>query len=364
MGIALRGNLEDFGIADVFQLIGQQRKTGALEFKSKREKIQIRLDKGAVVSAAPVGSRQDSSLADMMVRCGHLTREQVNDLQRASDKSAQPIGRMAVTRGQLTDAEVEELEDLLTRETIFQVLRWTSGSFHFNAEEISHDRAVDALLGAEQILMDGMRMVDEWQSFADLVPSEATVFRRAPQAEAPRGDGYRHPEDARRVWALVDGRLPVRRIIDLSRLGTFDASRILAELHRNGAIQALDPGSVRRDPLTRRVQVERRAFGGWILAVIPMFLLLLLAGMSNRVSAPVRTVQGLSIARSPLETLRQDWEMRTLRNSLEVYRFREGQWPRNLQQLGDSMPELALASASPYYTVRRDDAAVLLAPER
>ncbi|MBW2372865.1 MAG: DUF4388 domain-containing protein, partial [Deltaproteobacteria bacterium] len=296
MSVALRGDLKDFGIGEVFQLIGQQRKTGVLEFKTKRDKIRIRLDEGAVVSAAPAGSRPDSSLADMMVRCGHLTREQVNDLQRASDKSAQPIGRMAVSRGQLTDVEVEELEDLLTRETIFQVLRWTSGSFHFNAEQISHGRAVDALLGAEQILMDGMRMVDEWQSFADLVPSEATVFRRAPQAEAPRDDGYRHPEDARRVWALVDGRLPVRRIVDLSRLGTFDASRILAELHRNGAIQALDPGSVRRDPLTRRIQVERRALRGWILAAIPMFLLVLLAGLSNQVTAPMQTVQGLPIA--------------------------------------------------------------------
>jgi hypothetical protein len=166
------------------------------------------------------------------------------------------------------------------------------------------------------------------------------------------------------VWALVDGRLPVRRIVDLSRLGTFDASRILAELHRNGAIQVLDPANVRRDPLTQRIRVERGAFRGWMFAVIPMFLLLLLAGLSNQVSAPVRAVQGIFMTRSPLETLRQDWEMRTLRNSLEAYRFREGQWPRSLQQLGDSMPELAPASTPPYYTVRHDDAAVLLAPER
>ncbi|HKK52381.1 MAG TPA: DUF4388 domain-containing protein, partial [Myxococcota bacterium] len=29
--VALHGNLRDFGIAEVFQLIGQQRKTGTLE---------------------------------------------------------------------------------------------------------------------------------------------------------------------------------------------------------------------------------------------------------------------------------------------------------------------------------------------
>ena len=30
VAVALRGNLKDFGIADVFQLIGQQRKTGPI----------------------------------------------------------------------------------------------------------------------------------------------------------------------------------------------------------------------------------------------------------------------------------------------------------------------------------------------
>ena len=57
MSVSLRGNLEDFGIGEIFQLIGQQRKTGILEFSSKRVQIRIRFDRGAVVSAAPVGPR-------------------------------------------------------------------------------------------------------------------------------------------------------------------------------------------------------------------------------------------------------------------------------------------------------------------
>ncbi len=44
MSVALRGNLQDFGIADIFQLIGQQRKTGILEFKDGQESVQLRFD--------------------------------------------------------------------------------------------------------------------------------------------------------------------------------------------------------------------------------------------------------------------------------------------------------------------------------
>ena len=54
MSVALRGNLRDFGIADVFQLIGQQRKTVVLEFTSDAGvRVQLRFDCGNVVSAAP-----------------------------------------------------------------------------------------------------------------------------------------------------------------------------------------------------------------------------------------------------------------------------------------------------------------------
>jgi hypothetical protein len=39
VSVALRGNLRDFGISEVFQLIGQQRKTGVLEIAGPDERV-------------------------------------------------------------------------------------------------------------------------------------------------------------------------------------------------------------------------------------------------------------------------------------------------------------------------------------
>ena len=90
--------------------------------------------------------------------------------------------------------------------------------------------------------MDGLRMVDEWQSFADLVPSEDTVFQRIGRFETYRdqlgGGMARHLDHAERVFYLIDGRLKVRRVIDLSLLGSFDAVRALAALHEAGVDRA------------------------------------------------------------------------------------------------------------------------------
>ena len=82
MSVALRGNLRDFGIADIFQLIGQQRKTGVLELTSDTgEGVQVRFDRGNVVSAAPVTQRAEQALGEMLVRCGRLTQSQLERLK-------------------------------------------------------------------------------------------------------------------------------------------------------------------------------------------------------------------------------------------------------------------------------------------
>jgi len=374
MSVALRGNLQDFGIADVFQLVGQQRKTGILEFTgTDGRRVQLRFDRGAVVSAAPADSRAHGSLGEMFVRCGFLTREQVDSLHAECEPSGQSLPRLAVARGWIDEEKLEQIEDLLTRETIFEVLRWSDGSFDFRSQQVFHRRAIETLLGAEQILMDGLRMVDEWQSFADLVPSEDMVFQRVGRFDTYRdqvsGEMARHLADAERVFYLVDGRLKVRRIIDLSLLGSFDAVRALASLHEAGVIAPLDTGSLQRPRRRVRPRVlPRTTARNWVATLVPLALLGLVGfAIHSRNAAPPRP--GVyPIPLSALELVRDDYATLRVSHALEAYRMSSGRWPERLAQLSEkgilAPDELASDQGRPYYYVGRAEGAVLLAPER
>jgi hypothetical protein len=374
MSVALRGNLEDFGIADVFQLVGQQRKTGILEFTgTDGRQVQLRFDHGAIVSAAPADSRAHGSLGEMFVRCGFLTRDQVDALHTECEPSGQSLPRLAVARGWIDEEKLEQIEDLLTRETIFEVLRWSDGSFDFRSQQVFHRRAIETLLGAEQILMDGLRMVDEWQSFADLVPSEDTVFQRVGRFETYRdqvsGEMTRHLAHAERVFYLIDGRLKVRRVIDLSLLGSFDAVRALAALHEAGAVAPLDSGSLQKLRRRARPKVLPRADArGWVATLVPLTLLALVAfAIHGRNAAPPQP--GVyPIPPSALDLVRDDYATLRVSHALEAYRFSGGHWPERLAQLSEhgilAPDELASDQGRPYYYVERAEGAVLLAPER
>jgi hypothetical protein len=372
VSVALRGNLKDFGIAEVFQLIGQQGKTGVLEVTSADTRVQLRFDGGRVVSATPVGVHDHAALGEMLVRCGLVTREQLEGVEPERASTGTPLPRLLFQAGIASVPEIEEIEDLLTRETIFQLLRWQGGSFHYSAQEVAHDREPGALLGAEQILMDGLRMVDEYRAFRSVVPSEDTVFQRSGPFERWRdgalGESSRRIAACERVYLLVDGRLPVRRVIDLSRLGSFEATRILADLARAGAIAPLPPEQLERTRRRRRVvappvsPVERGLAHG-----LPFALAGLLLGAALWTSRPDPQAAALAW-RAPLAEARASFALRRVRNALDAHRYAEGAPPARLEQLAREgflgRDALTPADGGSYYYAADARGAVLLAPER
>jgi hypothetical protein len=372
MAASLRGDLKDFGIADVFQLIGQQRKTGVLEFNDDGQQIQILFDEGAVVSAAPVGSWPEAAFGEMLMRCGLLSRDRVDELRRECGASARTLSGVVTARGWLGEAELREVEELLTRETIFSVLRWTAGSFDFTATEVEHNRSADSLLGAEQILMDGLRMVDEWQSFADLVPSEDTVFRRLlsfeQYGELCSGETPGQLANAERVFELIDGRLSVRRIIDLSMRGTFDSVRALAQLHRSNIIETVEIEKLAPSSDVDPEEIRQRPPLGKLAAIASLALLAVVTGLIQLRPGSGGPPGAFSIQRpAALELARIIHEKQRVRHALETYWFTHAGWPTNLAELANdgflSHRELASEDGHPYYFASRDNAAWLLAPD-
>ena len=367
MAVALHGNLKDFGIAEVFQLIGQQRKTGLLEIKGDGQKVQLAFDGGSVVWASPVGKSEFSVLGDRLVRCGLVTRARLDELVREGESSARPLPSLLISSGALCSEDLEQITDLLSRETIFEVMRWSGGSFHFSAQTIHHDVSPERLLAAEQILMDGLRMLDEWRTFADNVPSDDTIFRRTGGLEQVRGACRDRADHAERIFQLVDGRLSVRRIIDLARLGTFEGTRVLAELHQAGLIEALAAGASRRMRRsvrpTRSLAVRLRSL---LAAALPLALLAGLVGVGLR-DQPLRPEQaGAAIVRRPLEHASQSFELRRLRNAIGLERYLEGEWPADLSRLSVSLSDrnaLAPPAAPAYYYARRGEGVILLSPK-
>src|SRR5690349_23746825 len=89
--MALTGTLEDFGIAEILQLIGQQAKSGVLHLASRDDEIHILIADGCVVSAEYAGRKQKERLGAMLLRAELITRE---DLDRALATQSRTLRRL------------------------------------------------------------------------------------------------------------------------------------------------------------------------------------------------------------------------------------------------------------------------------
>ncbi len=375
MAVALNGNLQDFGIAEVFQLIGHQRKTGMLKVEHAGREACLAFDAGSVVWGAPAARNPDEVLGQRLIRCGFVTADALAVLHDQARSSGRPFRALLVSQGVISNVDLEAIDSLVTNDTIFDVLRWSEGSFNFTAQPIEHDRPAEKLLGAEQILMDGLRMVDEWQTFRSRVPPLDTIVERTGDVAAHREKVGREGESQaahfERIVQLIDGRMSLRRVIDLSRLGLFDATRAIADLADARLISAVERKNKVRKPEAgtgRGPGAAQHALRA-VAAAVPIALLAAVVLWIGQLgTGATERIEAFPIERHVLDDAHAMFEKRRIRHVLEAYRYRTGAWPDGLEELDGerwiAADAMAGDPAAAYYYARGESNIVLVARER
>jgi len=80
--MALKGTLKDFSLADIFQLIGIQKKTGVLTLKNDKEVVTVSFVEGNVVSADALHRRLEDRIGTVLVKSGRITEAQLQEALR------------------------------------------------------------------------------------------------------------------------------------------------------------------------------------------------------------------------------------------------------------------------------------------
>ena len=92
--MSLQGVLSDFGVADVFQLIAQQRKTGVLELERAGRSLEVHFVNGAVLRARPTEARPDGALASFLLRTGALSESALAEVVKQQEETLESLPRL------------------------------------------------------------------------------------------------------------------------------------------------------------------------------------------------------------------------------------------------------------------------------
>ena len=232
--IALRGRIQHVPIGDVLQLITQQRQTGVLEIEKRPSQsgrsVSICIKEGQVQLALGRVKEQEFRLGRFLLRESMIERE---DLERIiTNRGGQRglLGRQLVKLGYISMDELKGVLANQTSELIYESLRWRRGEFRF-VRFASRPEAEDANLSlpVANILMEGLRRVDEWRLIEEQIHSFDAIPRR--DEEALRSiDLGRFAADERRVLDAIDGTRAVIEIVEHTRLSSFEVCKVIFQM--------------------------------------------------------------------------------------------------------------------------------------
>src|SRR5262245_8716165 len=139
--MALEGTLKDFSLADIFQLIGIQRKTGVLTLRSSDDVITVSFQDGSVVSADSQKKKLEDLLGSVLVKSGRLTEEQLLGALRSQKRTLQRLGHILIQSKMITHEQLSQALALQVTQVVYRLFRWKDGDYQFKQESvIEYDR--------------------------------------------------------------------------------------------------------------------------------------------------------------------------------------------------------------------------------
>jgi len=255
--MALEGTLRDFSLADIFQLIGLQRKTGVLTLRTKDDTVTVTFLDGKVVGADSLSHRLENRLGHVLIKTGTLTQDQLNRALEIQRETLQRLGFILTHYGIIPPEALKNAIELQILQIVYRLFRWKDGDYHFSQETtIEYDRDNVVPITAESVLMEGARMIDEWPIIEKRIRSYDMVFRKKLtdqeivvvgaedadevdfDADSPAtrrrkaigADKIRISDEEKAIYDLVDGTVTVSDIVEVSRFSEFDTNKALYEL--------------------------------------------------------------------------------------------------------------------------------------
>ncbi len=337
--MALEGTIKEFGLADIFQLIGLQKKTGTLFLKGLESTVNIHFEDGAVVKIDESAKLPKYLTGRIFINLGKIKPAQLEEALEIQKTTARKIGSILIGQEVINKDDLKDALSFQMKEAVYRVFRWRGGDYKFYQDKVDYDRDTITPLSSEHLLMDGVRMLDEWPRLEKTLPSADTVLKKDEQKtipeEAAEGEEIFSYEsgpgglskEAALTFRNIRGSRTVYEIIESSPLGEFDASKAIVELIEKGYLGKTE--SIPEIVLHEKAIKRNNGIAGWSL-YIPYLAVFLSLGLIVFQITGTRKIMNPGATNFPdIKVSFCSSQVQKLKENAELYYFDYGLYPRD-----------------------------------
>jgi hypothetical protein len=214
-------------IPDFLTFVNLGRRTGVAELVRPEQTTRIFFQQGNPVFA--ISDKDGLRLGDLLVRLGRMTRGDLDRCVIRYRAGGPHLGQLFVSEGLISAEELSSHLKVQVSEVIFDIFTWSKGTFAFYDDVSPPDDAVTLQMDLQNLIMEGVRRIDERGRLAEIFPDLDAVVVMYGNRDNLRESLNLTPEEWR-ILFLIDGRRSLREVCQLA--GNPDELASLAVLNR------------------------------------------------------------------------------------------------------------------------------------
>ena len=245
--MALKGNLRDFTITQLLNLINVAQKTGTLIVEKRDERIYVSFRDGKMAYART--GQEDGSLAMVLYRTNKISAAQFKAIQeRAKNISDKELGLLLMNASYVSQQDIIASLQTYFINVVNRLFVWAEGLFRFENDLLPPDDKITVRVSLENIIIEGTRRLQEQEQLKDEIPSLDVALKFT---ERP-GTNIRNVNLSVDEWKIVSYINPkntIRQIAATTKKSDVEIRKIVYSLLQAGLVELVRPAGAPPTPV-------------------------------------------------------------------------------------------------------------------
>ncbi|MCX5753877.1 MAG: DUF4388 domain-containing protein [Candidatus Krumholzibacteria bacterium] len=235
--MALEGNVRDFGLSEILQLIALQKKSGMLSITGEQTMV-IYFREGQVISTRDRRKLAADPFRDYVLKYGFISVEEMDRIQQIQAETNLDLTDILVSEKKFSDDELRIIFAEQIQETIQEILTWPRSQYKFIiGSQVLQGVNSFGSFKVEGLLMESMRRIDEFPELERIFPSENTIVKRLP---APAEGKVQIEELEDLIYDILDTPMSIAELVPKARMSRFSTYEALKCLLEKGLLQIIE----------------------------------------------------------------------------------------------------------------------------
>jgi Domain of unknown function (DUF4388) len=240
--MALKGNLRDFSVTQLLNLINLAKKNGTLVIDGINEQARVAFRDGRL-SYAQLGT-EDNSLAAILLRSKKISHNQYRTLrERATHMTDKELGLLLINAGYMSQEDILGSLQQYFIGIVQKLFTWVEGLFHFEPDLPPPDDKIPVRLELENIIIEGSRQMREWEQMHDEIPSLEISLKFTDRP----GANIKNLNLSVEEWKVVHYINPKNTISQIARatkMNDLEIRKVVYALMQAGVVEFLRPAGM------------------------------------------------------------------------------------------------------------------------